>query len=171
MLMTSTSLILRPTTSRSRSRRNVSTSGSSGTHGLGSVVSFVSFISFVVQVVPRLSGGGLFGCLLGSALTVSVRGAGDEDRRREPLGVVGPLVDDVVTRQVFELAGGKLLEPRLVVVSARAGRGLGDALVEQLGDQLFGRPEPGVEIDGADHRLHGVREDRRLLSAAGLLLA
>src|SRR3954451_21200020 len=99
MLMTSTSLILRPTTSRSRSRRNVSTSGSSGTRGLGSVV-VSSVVRVVVQVVPRLSGGGLFGRLLGPSLAVTVGRASDEHRRCEPLGVVGSLVDDVVAREV-----------------------------------------------------------------------
>src|SRR2546427_9787365 len=153
MVTTSTSLILRPTTSRSRSRFSVSTSGSSG----------------IDEPVPRLAGGGRLGGLLGTPLAAPVRLSGDEDRRHEPLGVVGALVDDVVARKIVECAGGQLLEPGLVVVAAGAGGGLGDAFVQQLEDQLLSRPVTGVEVHRADDGFHGVGEDRRLLPPARLL--
>ena len=89
----------------------------------------------------------------------------------EALGVVGAFGRHRVRRQLVEAAGGQLLEPGLEVVAAGTGRGLRHALAQQVHDQRRRVVPPPVEVDGADHRLHGVGQDRRLLPPAGRVLA
>src|SRR4051812_22244912 len=99
MPLTSTCLMRLPTTSFSRSRRRVSTSGSSG---IGTHL----FPCFGIRAVarrrqrpPRLCGRRLLGLLLGPALSGSALLVVDVHRGVEPLGVVGAVLPDVVTGQ------------------------------------------------------------------------
>ena len=67
--------------------------------------------------------------------------------------------------------GGELLE-RGLPVQAGAERGGGlDQRVEEPVHDLGGHLDAAAEVDGADHGLDGVGEDRRLVAAAGGLLA
>src|SRR6266550_892339 len=83
---TSTDLILRPTMSFSRSRRNTSISGSSGT------------LAPLLQVRPGAPRGRLLGFLLRVPLAHARRVPVEQHGREEPLGMVGPLVTYEVTR-------------------------------------------------------------------------
>src|SRR5450755_1953020 len=82
---TSTDLILRPTMSRSRSRRNTSISGSSGTRVP------------LLQTRPGDPRCRLLGFLLRVPLARARRLTVEHHGREEPLGMVGPLVTDEVT--------------------------------------------------------------------------
>src|SRR5436190_1792993 len=105
--LTSTSLIFFPTTSRSRSRRITSTSGSS------------------IHAPPHGPSGALRDACVGLARSLLLRLllrapdarpqrlAGDHDGRRELFLMVGPSVLDLVHGQRTELLGGELLEGRL----------------------------------------------------------
>src|SRR5438067_249652 len=116
---TSTCLMRLPTTSFSRSRLIVSTSGSSGMRCLHSVV--------LLQGPPGLARRRLLGLLLRSALATAARPRTQVHRGEEALGVVGPLLGHVVAGQGVEALGRQLLEAGLVVLTARAGRRLADA--------------------------------------------
>src|SRR5690349_21449128 len=118
----STLLIFLPTTSRSRSRRITSTSGSSG------------IVHALVQPLPCDTRRGLLGRLLRPPLAVAVRLAADEHRREEPLVVVGALVAHLVAGQLVDAARRQLLEPRLVVAAAGPCRLLADAGLERRQD-------------------------------------
>ena len=115
---TSTVLMRRPTTSFSRSRRIVSTSGSSGIAGrLGSARA---------GSASSASTGGVGGRLLGVLLRATLPGAAvataDEDPGHVGAGVVGPGPVDVVARQLPAAAQDQLLEAGLEVLGARAQR-------------------------------------------------
>src|SRR3954463_12208169 len=181
---TSTPLIFLPTTSRSRSRRTTSTSGSSGIRAphrrscrgavVGQSLARLPIGSPAVlrtQLAPRGSRRGLLGLLLRATLAGSVRYSPEHHGRVEALRVVGTLVVHVVARQLLEPLSGELLQARLVVVAARPARGLRDALAHETHDDVAGRGHPAVEVDGRDDRLHRVGEDRRLLPASGCVLA
>src|SRR3954469_13234731 len=103
-----------PTTSRSRSRRIVSTSGSSGI-GAGPRV-LADGWRFREQLLPRVPRRRLLGLLLGPTLATALRPAIHENRREEPLGVVRPLVSDLVAGKLLEEPRRELLEPGLVVL-------------------------------------------------------
>src|SRR5260221_14718755 len=111
-----TALMRRPTTSFSRSRRSVSTSGSSGTGVLG------------LEGEPGLAGRRLLGLLFRAPLALAPRQLVDEHDRVEELGVVGALVTHLVAGQLVELTGRQLLQSGLEVLAAGPGRGLGDPL-------------------------------------------
>src|SRR6478609_1884424 len=130
--VTSTVLIFLPTTSRSRSRRPTSTSGSSGIRAphrgscpvLGSLhAAWRSLARRRLGTVLVLHGqpapGGarrrLLGLLLRAALALPPGRSPDQDGREEALGVVRSLVGHLVARELLEPAGGQLLQPRLVV--------------------------------------------------------
>src|SRR5476649_351867 len=98
---TSTDLILRPTMSRSRSRRNTSISGSSGT------------LAPLLQTRPGHPCGGLLGFLLRISLAVARRLAAEQHGRKEPLGVIRPLVAHDVTRAAERQRRRELLQARL----------------------------------------------------------
>src|SRR5207237_6924608 len=172
MPLTSTCLMRRPTTSFSRSRRTVSTSGSSG---IGAHLRVLRLSRRAVarrgQRSPGFLGRSLLGLLLGPTLARTALLVADVDGGVEALGVVGALFADVIARHGVEALGGELLEAGLVVLAARPGCRFGDALAEQREDELVGRIPAPVEVDGADHGLHGVGEDRRLLPPARRVLA
>src|ERR1700675_4951993 len=187
MPLTSTDLIFLPTTSRSRSRRTTSTSGSSGIAAphrrsrRGVVVrwSFAfafgrlllgSPIALQAQPAPRRACCGLLGLLLGPTLARSVRLAPEQHRGKEPLGVIGTLVMHLIARKLVEPLRGQLLQARLVVITAGTTGRVGDALAQQTHDHGAGGFHPAVEVDGGDDRLHGIGEDRRLGPTTGRVL-
>src|ERR1700685_3379322 len=98
-LATATALILRPTTSRDRSWRSVSTSGSSGTG----------------EPLPGRSCGLLFGVLLGAPLAGATAGPAQEDLRRVDAVGGGPRADHDVAGCPLAVAHGPLLQAALVV--------------------------------------------------------
>src|SRR3954469_13245914 len=180
---TSTPLIFLPTTSRSRSRRTTSTSGSSGIRAphrrscrgavVGQSLARLPIGSPAVlrtQLAPRGSRRRLLGLLLRATLAGSVRYSPEHHRRVEALGVIGTLVVHVVPRQLLEPLRGELLQSRLVVVAARPARGLGDALAEESHHHVPCCVHAAVEVHGRDNRLHRVGEDRRLLASTGRVL-
>src|SRR5438105_12774567 len=160
MPLTSTCLMRLPTTSFSRSRRSVSTSGNSG---IGAHLRVLRLRRRAVarrgQRPPGFLGSGLLGLLLGPTLARTALLVADVDGGVEALGVVGALFADVVARHGVEALGGELLEAGLVVLAARAGCRFGDALAEQREDELMRRSPAPVEVDRADHGLHGVGQD------------
>src|SRR5690606_11094786 len=165
---TSTDLTRRPTVSRSRPRRMVSISGSSG---IAVLVVVLLRLQLGHQGGVGVTGGDLLGLLLGPAVPRPPGDAADLDRDAEPAGVVGPLRDRLVARGLVEVPGRQLLQPALEVLAARpAGVGLGDPAAEQPHDEGVGLLHPGGHVDGAEHRLEGVGEDRGLLPTARLLL-
>src|SRR4051794_1430686 len=164
--VTSTAFTFLPTTSFSRSRRITSTSGSSGTLLLPCPDRRLARR----HPFPRSPRRGLLGLLLRSALAVAVGPAVEQHRREEALRVIRSLVAHLVARQLVEPLGRELLQPRLVVVAAGAGRGLDDARREQAQHHLPRRVHPAVEVDRGDHGLHRVGEDRRLLATTGAVL-
>src|SRR5581483_11655739 len=172
MPLTSTCLMRLPTTSFSRSRFSVSTSGSSGIDdlGLGVVGLRVGAVARCRQRAPRLFGGRLFGLLLRATLAAAALVFVDKNGRVEPLGVVGTVLAHLIARQRVEALGRQFLQPGLVVLPTGAGGGLGDAVLEEVEDELVCGLPTAVEVDGADHGLHGVGEDRRLLAPAGRVL-
>src|SRR5215211_601759 len=123
------------------------------------------------QRLERLPGRLLLGLLLGAALAAAVGGAGDRHGGREPLGVVGPLLLDGVGGHPAQAGGGQLLERGLVVESRPPPGGLHHPVLEQPAHQR-GRPRQAlVQVDGPEHGLEGVGQDRGLVAAARQLLA
>src|SRR5438132_6651756 len=112
-----------PTTSFSRSRLMVSTSGSSVMGCLHSVV--------LLQGPPGLARRRLLGLLLRPARAAAARPGAEVHGGEEALGVVGALLEHVIAGQRVEALGRQLLEPGLVVLAAGAGRRLADAASEQ----------------------------------------
>src|SRR4051812_37223143 len=153
----------RPTASFSRSRRIVSTSGSSGIESLLGARLF--------ERLPCQASRRLLSLLLRPALAAAEPVITHAYGCEEPLGMVGAVVDDLVLGKCLEGAGRELLQPRLVVLAAGTGGGIGDPIAQQAQHEIRGRLPPPVEIDGADHRLRGVGQDRRLLPSAGRVLA
>src|SRR6516165_2897952 len=120
-----------PASAAARSRRTVSTSGSSGKRLGGRPGPH-----HLAQRLPRLPGGALLGLLLGPPLAPAAHHPGDRHGCEEPLGVVRAVVDDLVARQLVEVPGGELLQPRLVVLAAGTGRRPLDPLAQQAHDQV-----------------------------------
>src|SRR5947208_7533505 len=115
MPLTSTCLMRLPTTSFSRSRRRVSTSGSSGIDDLSLRVRAVARAR---QRAPRLGGGRLFGLLLRPTFARTALLLVDVHGGVEALGVVGAVLPDLVAGQSVETLGGQLLQAGLVVLAA-----------------------------------------------------
>src|SRR5918995_6658537 len=158
---TSTDFTRPPTVSRSRPRRTVSISGSSGMVAL----------QLGHQRGVGVAGGDLFGLLLRPPVARPPRHAGDGDGHVESTGVVRSLGEGLVARRIVEVAGGQLLQPALVVLTAgAAGVGLGDPGTEQPQHQVVRLFGAGRNVDRAEHGFEGVGEDGRLLPAARLLL-
>src|SRR5680860_1203716 len=123
---TSTLLMRFPTTSRSRSRRMTSTSGSSGIVAPDSVGLSVDragdgrLFRRVRGVLdrqrrPRGVRGHLFGSFLGPTFTLAARLPVDEHDGEEVLRVIGTFVAHLVSRQPLESARRELLKQALVV--------------------------------------------------------
>src|SRR5271169_2609241 len=149
-LATATALILRPTTSRARSWRSVSTSGNSGTG----------------QLLPGRTGGLLLGVLLGSPFACP-----PERPAQVHLGHVGPVVirarpDHHVARRPLAVAHRPLLQPALVVEVVGLLAGPRDGVAQLAQHQALGRLPAGVEVDGPEDGLEGVGQDRGLGAAA-----
>src|SRR4051812_37410726 len=106
---TSTVAMVRPAIHCARPRRTTSTSGSSG---IGR------------QRPPGRLGGLLLGGLLGPAGAAPVHGAGQDDRGREGLRVVGAVVGDLVGGRPEAAGGAELLQAGLPVQTRAPGRGL-----------------------------------------------
>src|SRR5438132_8545271 len=105
--LTSTSLIFFPTTSRSRSRRITSTSGSSihaPPHGPSGAALRDACVGLARSLLLRL--------LLRAPAACPQRLAADHDGRRQLLLMVGAPVLDLVHGQSAELPGRELLEAR-----------------------------------------------------------
>src|SRR4051794_34015949 len=172
MPSTSTALIFLPTTSRSRSRRTTSTSGSSGISHPDTVPPVGGGADrLALQPLPRDPCRCLLGRLLRASLTRAVLLVAEVHRGEEALRVVGTLVTNLVAGQLVAPSGCELLQPRLVVLAAGTGRLLPDAALEQEEHQPAGGIEPAVEVHRGDDRLHRVGEDRRLRASAGRVLA
>src|SRR5215218_4559853 len=122
------------------------------------------------QGLEGLAGRVLLGLLLGAALAAAVGRAGHRHGGREPLGVVGPLLLDGVGGHPAQAGGGQLLERGLVVESRPPPGGLHHPVLEQPAHQR-GRPRQAlVQVDGPEHGLEGVGQDRGLVAAARQLL-
>src|ERR1035438_1649510 len=145
-LPTETAFTLRPTTSLARSWRSVSTSGSSG----------------IGEPPARVGRRGLLGVLLGGPDPGAAQLAGHEHLGVVAAPVVGPRRLHHVGGHTLTPVHGDLLEPALVIEVVGLGRSPLDALAEQRQHEGTGRRPPGVEVDGADQRLGGVREQRGL---------
>src|SRR5690242_14119020 len=117
MPSTSTDLIFLPTTSRSRSRRTTSTSGSSGISHPDTVPPVRRGADrLALQPLPRDPRRRLLGRLLRAPFTRAVLLVPQEHRGEEALRVVGALVTDLVAGQLVAPSGCELLQPRLVVL-------------------------------------------------------
>src|SRR5581483_10246506 len=167
-----------PTTSRSRPRRIVSTSGSSGIgarvdrhRAVRDGLRLAHGVELLPQSLPRRSRGRRFRLLLRPALAPPPQLAVHAHLRVEPLRVIRTLVAHRVPRQLGEVPSHELLQARLVVLTARTFARLADAVTEQVEHEpLRGRP-PSREVDGAEHRFQRVGEDRRLLAPTRARLA
>src|SRR5215218_9775178 len=127
MPSTSTALIFLPTTSRSRSRRTTSTSGSSGISHPDTVPPVGrGAVRLALQPFPRDLRCRLFGRLLRTPLPRAVLLVAEEHRGEEALGVIGAFVTYVVPGQLVVPSGGEFLQPRLVILPAGPGRLLAD---------------------------------------------
>src|SRR5580692_8782316 len=131
---TSTVFTRRPTTSFSRSRRMVSTSGSSGmaVHVATGVLTVQSGV-----LVGRVEGGeggvggGLLGVLLGAALSLAHDRSAHDHRGRVATSVVGARPRHFVDGKLSLPAHHHLLQTGLEVLGPGSGRRLLDAVVEQ----------------------------------------
>src|SRR5918998_2127016 len=159
---TSTDLTRRPTVSRSRPRRMVSISGNSG----------ILVLQLGHQGGVGVACRDLFGLLLRPAVAGAPSLAPDRHGHVEAAGVIGPLGQRLVAGRLVEVTGRQLLQPALVVLSpGSTGVGLGDPAAEQAQYQVVGLLHAGRHVDRAEDGLERVRQDRRLLPPARLLLA
>src|SRR6476620_401800 len=147
MPSTSTAFTFFPTTSRSRSRRTTSTSGSSGIPHPDTVPSVGGGAArLALQPFPRDSRCGLFGRLLRASFAGAVLLVAEEHHGEEPLRVVGALVAHLVAGQLVAPLGRQFLEPRLVVLPARSGRLLPDVALEHTEHEACGGFEAAVVV-------------------------
>src|SRR3954452_23611077 len=157
MPSTSTDLIFLPTTSRSRSRRTTSTSGSSGiSHPDTFPPVGEGADRLALQPFPRDPRRRLFGRLLRPPFAGAVLLVPQEHRGEEPFRVVGSFVAHLVLGKLIATLGRELLQPRLVVLSAGSDGLFAYAALEQSEHQPGCRVEPTVEVDRRDHGLHRV---------------
>src|ERR1700728_635958 len=118
-LDTATALIFRPTTSRDRSWRSVSTSGNAGSG----------------KAFPGRSCGLLFGVLLRASLARTPPGAAQQALRHVDPVVVGPRPHHHVAGRPLAVTDGLLLQPALVVEVVRFLAGPFDGLAELAQDE------------------------------------
>src|SRR6478735_8492632 len=107
--------------------------------------------------------------LLATTGAGAVRDTTDASSSSKGLLVVGAGLRDEVLGNSEALARGELLETGLPVQAGSEVGGPVDQRVEEPVDQLRGRAEALVEIDGADHRFKGVGEDGSLVPATRAL--
>ena len=77
----------------------------------------------------------------------------------------------LVAGQLIAPLGRELLQPRLVVLPAGAGRLLADAALQHRQHEPGRGLEPAVEVHRGDDRLHRVGQDRRLGAPTRRVLA
>ncbi len=122
-----------------------------------------------VEGEPRC---GLLRVLLGAARAAPHHLAAQLGLDLERLRMVGPVLrHDPVPRRDPEAALRQLLELRLPVPVQGSRGGAVEGLAEEAIHHHQHRLEAAAEEDRRDHRLHRVREERRLLPATGELLA
>src|SRR5512139_2348459 len=182
----STSATVRPSTWSARPRRTTSTSGSSGTARGGSVRLELVGVALGARFLlgagdralvgvadggPRERGGLLLGDLLGAPGPDTEHVTGDDDLRREPLGVLRAVLGDGVLGSPERVAGGDLLQAGFPVQAGAQGGRLGQQGVDEVVHQLAGGVDAGGLVDRADDGLDGVGEDGVLVATAGRLLA
>src|ERR1700722_2010545 len=142
-LDTATALIFRPTTSRERSWRSVSTSGSSGTG----------------EAFPGRSRGLLFGVLLRAAFARPPTRSPQEDLRHVDPVVVRPGAHYDVTGRPLAVAHGLFLQAALVIEVVGLLAGALDGLAQLAQDELPRGLPAGVEVDRPENGLEGVGQN------------
>ena len=80
-------------------------------------------------------------------------------------------LDHPVARVAAVALLDQLLEQRLVVLPVGVAGDAGDLGAQGAQHELLRRGGPGIEVVGADDRLHGISQDRLLGAAAGEFLA
>ena len=125
------------------------------------------------QCVPGRRGRFLLGLLLAASdARAAVHAAPTRTTAVKVFSWSGPGLADQVLGDAEPEGGGELLQAGLPVqAGAERGRLRRSAGRRAGGPARRGRVEAAVEVDGADHRLEGVGEDRGLVAAAGGLLA
>src|SRR5579875_1246964 len=184
---TRASATTRPTTKRSRPARTVSTSGSSGIlagpglrrprrgvrsrHRPFGMILFCRRLGLGGDRAPRRLGGQLFGCLLRAPLAVAEFPAPHPHHSAEQLLVVRAAVLHHVLGHAEPVGGGQLLQRGLPVEPGAEQRGALYDRVEEPVHERARRLKAAVDVRRADDRFERVGEDRRLVAAAGPLLA
>src|ERR1700722_3642537 len=136
-LDTATALIFRPTTSRDRSWRSVSTSGSSGTG----------------EALPGRSRGLLFGVLLRAAFARPPTRSPQEDLRRVDAVVVRTRAHHHVAGRPLAVAHGLFLQTALVIEVVGLLAGTLDGVTQLAQHQRPGGVPTGVQVDRAQNGL------------------
>src|SRR5699024_8207122 len=162
----STSVIVRPRVRGARPRRTTSTSGSSG---IRSAPRDEGLAALGEDPAHRVLRGGELGVLLRGAVA-----AGGDDPRHGDGGGVDLLVLETGLAErvgdVLPLGGGDLLQPGLEVVAGLEELVRVQQRPQQVQHEAAGDVLPEREVDGADHRLGGVGEDRSFRAPAGEVL-
>src|SRR5258706_8657319 len=148
-----------PTTSRSRPRRIVSTSGSSGT--IDPRFGLLPTVELSAQLFPRRSGRRRLRLLLRTTLARAPHGAVDAHLGEELLGVIGPFVADGVARKLHVVAGHQPFPPRLVILSAGAPARAPDAIPEPGHDDALRFLPTTPEGNRTQHGPERARAGRR----------
>ena len=113
----------------------------------------------------------LLGAFLRCSATGPIRHRVDHCDRIESTVVVGPGSGDLIGGRAKVSLGRHFLEAGFVVLPSRPLGSERDVFEEQVEDEHSCSLPPGVEEDGAEHCLEGIREDRFLFPAAGLVFA
>src|SRR5680860_501588 len=166
---TSTAVIVRPTTCRSRPSRTTSTSGSSGNSGFVVRQGRNRCLDFPVLRGDRAMGG-LGGLLLGFLLratgAVAVALLTHLNLCRERFLVVRAGVLDDVLRDSEGVLGGEFLETCLPVqAGAETSRSLHQRVKEQV-HHVARCIEAAADVDRSDESLNRVGKDRGLVATA-----
>src|SRR5262249_24589107 len=109
------------------------------------------YVEVVAERLPRGPRRGCLGLLLRSPFALSPTSPHHPARREETLRVVWSLVPDPVSRQLGEVTGDELLQPRLVVLPARTLTRFADAVAQQLEHQSLRCRPTALEVHRAQH--------------------